>query len=303
MSTATSPGAGLAYGVERVCAVWGLARSSFYAMKSRREAAAGRPPARRRGPKPTIADADLLAAIRADLAASPWQGEGHRKVWARLRVRDGIRVARKRVLRIMRENSLLSPHRCRRRNENVHQGEIVTDAPNVMWGTDGVRVFTADDGWGWVFTAVEHWNAECVGWHVCKKGDRFAAAQPIAMGLARLYGSTAAGTARGLSLRMDHGTQYLSEFFSKQIAYWGIQPSYAFVEQPQTNGVAERFNRTLKEQLIHGRIWRNLDELRTAVRTFVERYNAQWLLEKNGYLSPAHARHAWNAVTSLRAAA
>ena len=33
-----------------------------------------------------------------------------------------------------------------------------------MWGTDGVRVFTLDDGWGWIFAAVEHWNAECVGW-------------------------------------------------------------------------------------------------------------------------------------------
>ncbi len=32
-----------------------------------------------------------------------------------------------------------------------------------------------EDGWGWIFPAVDHWNAECVGWHVCKKGDRFAA--------------------------------------------------------------------------------------------------------------------------------
>ena len=115
-----------------------------------------------------------------------------------------------------------------------------------MWGTDGVRVFTVDDGWGWIFTAVEHWNAECVGWHVCKRGDRFAALQPISMGLAGLYGSTEAGAARGLALRMDHGSQYLSDHFTNQIKFWGIQPSYAFVAEPQTNGVAERFNRTLK---------------------------------------------------------
>ena len=63
----------------------------------------------------------------------------------------------------MRENNLLSPHRCRRRGGNPHDGEIITHAPNLMWGTDGVRVFTVDDGWGWIFTAVEHWNAECVG--------------------------------------------------------------------------------------------------------------------------------------------
>ena len=197
MSAATSPGTGLAYGLQRVCAAWGFARSSFYAMKSRQQATAERPPAKRRGPKPSISDEALLVAIEADLEASPWEGEGHRKVWARLRVCRGIRVSRKRGLRVMRENNLLSPHRCRRRGGNPHVGEIITHAPNLMWGTDGVRVFTVDDGWGWIFTAIEHWNAECVGWHVCKRGDRFAALQPISMGLARLYASTSAGAAGG----------------------------------------------------------------------------------------------------------
>ena len=211
MSAATSPGTDLAYGLQRVCAAWGFARSSFYAMKSRQQATAERPPAKRRGPKPSISDEALLVAIEADLEASPWEGEGHRKVWARLRVCRGIRVSRKRGLRVMRENNLLSPHRCRRRGGNPHVGEIITHAPNLMWGTDGVRVFTVDDGWGWIFTAIEHWNAECVGWHVCKRGDRFAALQPISMGLARLYASTSAGAARGLALRMDHGSQYLSD--------------------------------------------------------------------------------------------
>ena len=219
MSAATSPGTGLAYGLRRVCAAWGMARSSFYAMTSGQHAE--QPPAKRRGPKPAISDQALLVAIEADLEASPWEGEGYRKVWARLRVCRDIRVARKRVLRLMRENNLLSPHRCRRRGGNPHDGEIITHAPNLMWGTDGVRVFTVDDGWGWIFTAVEHWNAECVGWHVCKRGDRFAALQPISMGLAGLYGSTAAGAARGLALRMDHGSQYLSDHFTNQIKFWG----------------------------------------------------------------------------------
>ena len=89
MSAATSPGTGLAYGLQRVCAAWGFARSSFYAMKSRQQATAERPPAKRRGPKPSISDEALLVAIEADLEASPWEGEGHRKVWARLRVGCG----------------------------------------------------------------------------------------------------------------------------------------------------------------------------------------------------------------------
>ena len=83
MSAATSPGTGLAYGLRRVCAAWGMARSSFYAMTSGQHAE--QPPAKRRGPKPAISDQALLVA-EADLEASPWEGEGYRKVWARLRV-------------------------------------------------------------------------------------------------------------------------------------------------------------------------------------------------------------------------
>jgi transposase InsO family protein len=224
------------------------------------------------------------------LEASPFHGEGHRKVWARLRILKGVRVARKRVLRIMRQHQLLSPYRGRRHEGEAHTGEIITAEPNEMWGTDGVRVLTVDDGWGWIFTAVEHWNAECVGWHVCKIGDRFAALEPIAMGVERIFGRVERDVARGLSLRLDHGTQYLADHFLNQVRFWGIHPSFAFVEQPQTNGVAERFNRTLREQALAGRIFRNLEKVRAAVSEFVERYNQHWRLEKLGYLSPVMAR-------------
>lgn len=178
MSQAISPQTGKAYGIERVCHVWAQARSSFY--HRTRQSAEVAPP-QRRGPRPAISDEALLVLIRADLGTTPFTGEGHRKVWARLRVRDEVRVARKRVLRLMRENHLLSPYRSRPKPPKEHDGKIITLAPNLMWGTDGTRVFTLDDGWVWIFTAVDHWNAECVGWHVCKTGNRYAALQPISM--------------------------------------------------------------------------------------------------------------------------
>ena len=85
----------------------------------------------------------------------------------------------------------------------------------------------------------------------------------------------------------------MAEDFQNQIKAWGMAPSFAFVGQPQTNGVIERFFRTLKEQVVHGRIFQTLDEVRAAVRDFVDRYNTQWLIEKNGHLSPAAARQRW----------
>ena len=290
MSATTSAATGRCFGIQRVCQVWERSRSALYARRAwAHHHRLGAGPARRGAP-PRQSDAQLLAAIRTDLARSPFHGEGHRKVHARLRILDGIRVARTRVLRVMRAHGLLSPHRGRQGAAKTHDGRVITQAPNVMWGTDGVRVFTLDDGWGWIFAAVEHWNAECVGWHVCKVGSRFAALDPIAQGLERRYGSLDADVARGLALRMDHGSQYLSDHFLKQIRYWGIHPSFGFVEEPETNGVAERWNRTLKEQAIHGRIFQNLAAVRAAVADFVERYNQTWRLEKLGYHTPIEAR-------------
>ena len=293
MSRDTSLGTGKPYGLKRVCRVLECPRSTLYAQQARQAAKVVPLRPQRRGPKPKMPDAELLAAIRADLAASPFTGEGHRKVWARLRILRGIRVSRARVLRLMRENALLSPHRRPQGAPNLHDGSITTDRPNEMWGTDGMRIETVDDGWVWVFSAVDHFDAYCVGIHAVKTGNRFAALQPIAQGLQAEFGATGADAGRGLALRMDHGTQYTADDFLNQVRFWGIAPSFAFVAEPQTNGVAERFNRTLKEQAIYGRVFKNVEEVRVAVTEFKDRYNRHWRLEKLGFMSPLEARQAY----------
>jgi hypothetical protein len=86
-SCATSPSAGRIYGVARVLREWELARSSFYQQRS----LAGQRSRifQRRGPKTAWTDAALTEKIREALVASPFFGEGHRKVWARLRFQGG----------------------------------------------------------------------------------------------------------------------------------------------------------------------------------------------------------------------
>ena len=109
MSATLSEATGRPYGIQRVCQAWERSRSALYARQTREQQRhKGEEPARR-GPTPTVSDATLLEAIQADLDRSPFQGEGHRKVHARLRILDGIRVARTRVLRVLRAHKLLSP--------------------------------------------------------------------------------------------------------------------------------------------------------------------------------------------------
>jgi transposase InsO family protein len=168
-----------------------------------------------------VDDAGLLEAIRRDLDRSPFSGEGHRKVWARLRALDGLRVGRDRVLRLMRENALLSPHRGPQRPANDHDGRITTDAPGVMWGTDAAVIPTVEDGNIALFVVVEHWNAEVLGWHVAEKANRFAAAQALDLAIHTACGAVRADAARGLLLRHDHGSAFMSDHVQNQIAFLG----------------------------------------------------------------------------------
>ena len=95
-------------------------------------------------------------------------------------------VSRKRLLRLMREHGLLSPHRARTRSDAPHDRRIVTEAPNVMWATDATQIVTVQDGKVWLFGVAEHWNAELLGWHVAKRdplrsssGRRHGGAKPV----------------------------------------------------------------------------------------------------------------------------
>jgi transposase InsO family protein len=171
-----------------------------------------------------------------------------------------------------------------------------------MWATDATQVTTVEDGKVWLFGVAEHWNAELLGWHVAKHGTRYEAVQAVGMAVRQQFGQLGAGAARGLALRHDHGSNFMADHFQKQVKFCGIAPSYAFVAEPETNGVIERLFRTLKEQAIHGRIFRTIEDVRAAVRDFVARYNAEWLIEKNGYRSPAQMRAAWQEEAFRRAA-
>ena len=90
--------------------------------------------------------------------------------------------------------------------------------------------------------------------------------------------------------RHDHGSNYLADDFQQEVAFFGIESSPSFVREPEGNGVAERFIRTLKENLLWVRSFDTIEELRLALLEFKQTYNEQWMLEKYHYRSPAQVR-------------
>ena len=201
-----------------VCEVWRVARSTVYAMQAR---GVGFEEPKKRGPKTEITDEALVVEIREVLRESDFLGEGHRKVRARLRSK-GIRVGKNRVLRLMRENGLLAPVlRGHPRGDQSHSGRITTDAPNELWGTDATRFYTKADGWCWLFVALDHCVSDVVGWHVAKRGDRWAALEPVRQGVRAHMVGYAPKIALGLGLRHDWGPQYTAHQFEGELQWLG----------------------------------------------------------------------------------
>ena len=261
MSQETSPSSGRAYGLARVARVWGVSRATLYRHRQTSPAASRRP-----GPIGPMPDDDLVVAIRGVLTASAFHGEGYRKVWARLRF-AGVRTSRRRVLRLMHQHNLGAHQRTgRARGPRSHDGTIMTQQVDTMWGTDLTSVMTGE-GLASVFIAVDHCSAEC-------------------------FGGFGRGIAAGLMLRHDHGSQYVSDAFQREIAFLGMISSPAFVRAPEGNGCAERFIRTLKENLLWVRDFDTVEELRLALLDFRRRYNETWILERHGYRTPTAIRAA-----------
>jgi putative transposase len=285
MSRQVSPSTDRVYGLQRVTRIWGVSRATLY----RHRRPAGVAERKRPGPGGATSDDDLVAAIRQLLTGSPFHGEGHRKLWARLRF-AGLRTSRRRVLRLMREHGLLAHQRAGRpHGSRAHDGRITTERVDVMWGSDLTSVMTGE-GQAAVFIAVDHCSAECVGIHASRSADRFEALEPVKQAVRERFGAFAKGVAAGLRLRHDHGSQYVSHHFQTEIRFLGIESSPAFVREPEGNGCAERFIRTLKENLLWVRRFATVEELRLALQAFKETYNRTWIIERHGYQTPAQVR-------------
>ena len=141
-----------------------------------------------------------------------------------------------------------------------------------------------------VFVAVDHFTSDCVGIHASKHQTRFEALEPIRQGVHDYFGSFTEGITAALKIRHDHGSQYMADEFQDEIALLGMISSPSFVREPEGNGCAERFIRTLKENLLWVRTFETVEELRLAVLEFRKIYNEQWIIQRLGYQTPAQAR-------------
>jgi putative transposase len=149
------------------------------------------------------------------------------------------------------------------------------------------QTFTIREGRANVFAAVEHANSEVVGIHASRPANRFEALEPVRQGVRRCIVAIRPG---GVLAASRSWLKLYVRRFQDEIECLGIEASPSFVREPEGNGVAERFIRTLKVNLLWVRTFDTIAELRAALVEFATRYNATWLVARHSYRTPAQVR-------------
>jgi putative transposase len=105
------------------------------------------------------------------------------------------------------------------------------------------------------------------------------------------FGCVDEGIADGLAIRHDHGGAYLSGNFQRELSLLRMVSPPGFVRQPEGNGCAERFIRTLEEQLLWSRTFATAADLVEAPGEFKREYNERWLIGRHGHRTLSQVRH------------
>jgi putative transposase len=276
--------------VERMCALAGVSRAGYY-----RHWAASAP----RQEETAVRDAIQRLAL-ADRHC------GYRRIAEQLR-REGLTVNHKRVLRLMRQDNLL----CLRRRPFVpvttdsrHGWRVVPNLARGMVPTGRDQLWVADityirleEEFAFLAIVLDAFSRRVIGWALDThlQASLAIAALTMALDMRR----PAPGS---LIHHSDRGVQYACGDYTALLEAHDIQPSMSRIGNPYDNAKAESFIKTLKQEEVDGRAYRDAEHARTAIGAFIEKvYNHQRLHSALDYRPPAEFEADWLAACSSSA--
>jgi len=206
--------------------------------------------------------------------------------------RQGTRVSRKRVARIMRNESLVGRKRRKFKNTtdsnhshatapNLLDRKFHREQPDQVWVGDITYVST-HEGWLYLAVLIDLCTHKVVGWSMSDHIDTTLALGALDMAIATRKPKT------GLIHHTDRGVQYACGDYQRSLSLSGLTPSMSRKGNCWDNAVAESFFGALKEELIYNVVFLTRDSARQAIFEYIEVfYNRQRLHSSIGYLTPS----------------
>lgn len=257
-----------------LCRLFSVSRSWYYEKSAAAEQKA-------------VKDLDLRDGI--ERIVLEFAGYGCRRVTAELRRRGWV-VNRKRVLRIMREESLLC--QIRRRfvptTDSTHGfgiypnliKDMELDGVNQAWSSD-ITYIRLPTAFCYLAAVLDAYSRRCVGWRLSRLIDTSLTMAALEMALASRRPDP------GLIHHSDRGVQYGSSEYVSRLEQAGILISMAAVGNPYENAKAESFFRSLKMEEVYLKDYRDFEEAEENIGQFIEEvYNEKRLHSSLGYLPP-----------------
>src|SRR5712692_10263363 len=261
--------------IERMCQLVPVSRRSFYRSLQERH--------------PAEEETEVRSAIQ-QIALEHRRRYGYRRITAELH-RRGMQVNHKRVVRIMREDSLLGmqPKRFVVTTNSNHKLEIYLNLASRMQLTGINQLWVADITYlrlktEFVYLAVilDAFSRRVVGWALERRMTTDLTKQALERAIATR------GPAPGLVHHSDRGVQYAADDYVELLTQYQMIPSMSRPANPYDNASCESFMKTLKQEEIYVNQYGDLEELRSNIETFIEQYyNRRRLHSALGYKPPA----------------
>jgi putative transposase len=268
-----------------ICKVFDISRATYYRVQKEAPHRA----LQRTGPKPEVTDEDLKEQIQGVIWDPDYLDYGYRRVWSVLRFDRDLVVGQKRIQKMMQRYQW----QCRIPHHNAprghREGTVEKPVSNMMWGTDGTKFWTQEDGWCWFFPVIDHHDREIIGHRTSKEGTARSALDALEMAAINRFGACEKSIVPGIDLKLDHGSQNTAHLFMDEAQWLGFELAFTYVGNPQGNAIAERVIGTLKRECIWHHRFKNLIEAERIITAFVDKYNTRRRHSSLGYRTPAQA--------------